>query len=412
VICLDGFWDFVSYRPGLSATAGEWRRCLGEDGWRALRGRLLTGDGIAQTCVGVDGRTLHVVAVSGRRYSLVCPVTGNLEQTGLIEADVRAYRLNVTPLRSMIAEALGVTPDPQPVRQAPRAFAFGSWAPVAGADIPAFMILPPTARLLASEIDRLLLECAGGFVLLVPKQPKLRSSLRAQIERQQATIIPLSEVIMCDASGRLSASPLWQTYQDAYCSKHYSDHMVPAPPPYEFRKEGDFWVVRFAGKQTVLKDTVGMTYIAELLAQPYKKVFAPDLLQAVSGQPVSDHAGDAGELADDQAVEEAKRRYLELQEELDEANRNNDMAAQSRLEAEMEKILDYLKTVKGLGDRTRKGSDDADKIRRSITQAIGRVVKSLGEADKLPEASQHLSNALNTGLFMSYDPEEVLPWNE
>ncbi len=410
MIRLDGFWNFISYRPGLSATAEEWRGCLGDDGWLALHKQVFIGNGIVRTCAGPDGRTLQVVPMSGGRYGLVCPVTGNVEETGLAEADVKAYRLNVTALRCLVAEALGVIPDPQPVREVPRAFPVGSWAPVVGADIPAFMILPPTSRLLASEIGRLAVECDKGLILLVPKQPKLPGSLRARIERQQAAVIPLAEVVVCDAAGRFSALPAWETYRNAYCRRYLADRMVPAPEPYEFRKMGDYWTVRFNGEFTTIKDAVGQAYIAQLLACPRRKIFAPDLLEAMTGESTAARVGSAGAQADQPTLDDVKRQYLELQEDLQEAERNNDLAAQERLQHELDGLTDYLKTVKGFGGRTRQAADDADKIRRAITQAIGRTIESLGKSDKLPAAAQHLENAIRTGLFMSYEPEEELPW--
>jgi len=145
------------------------------------------------------------------------------------------------------------------------------------------------------------------------------------------------------------------------------------------------------------------------LASPHRKVFAPELLEVVTGEPLAQHTGSAGDQADRRTLEEAKREYLDLQEQIDQAKRDNDEARQQRLQPQLDQLTDYLKQVKGFGGRTRQASDDADKIRRSMTQAIGRTIDWL--RDELPAAAQHLDNAIKTGLFMAYEPEEELPWN-
>ncbi|MEX0641133.1 MAG: hypothetical protein WD468_00450 [Pirellulales bacterium] len=180
---------------------------------------------------------------------------------------------------------------------------------------------------------------------------------------------------------------------------------------YQFRKTGDYWSIRFAGEFTTIKDAVGNRYIAELLSRPHQKIFAPELLAAVSGEATVGEAGSAGAQTDKQTLDEVKQKYLDIQRGLDEAERNNDMASQERLQKELDGLTDYLKSVKGFGGRTREASDDADKIRRAMTQAIGRVIDSLAADDKIPAAALHLKNALRTGRFMSYEPEEEIPWN-
>jgi len=410
VTSLDDFWRFISFRPGLDASGVEWCECLGDATWEALRKCLFVGDGIAARCRrSGDDRALQVISAHGG-YQLVCDMTGNIEARDVPEDDVRRYRLDTPAIRNMIAEALGIVTEPGLVRGLPGAFPLGDWRPLDAVTIPVFLIFPPTTKLLVSEIQKLLLEIKGGFVLLVPQRSRLDARLRDQLERRQAGVIPLPEVIGWDGT-RFCAAPGWDTHRNAYCSKHYSERMVPAPPPYEFRKTGDFWTVRFDGEFTTIKDAVGPSYIAQLLARPHHKVFAPDLLEAVTGQTVASKVGSAGAQADKQTLEEVKQEYLDAQAELEEAERNNDLAAQERLQGELDGLTDYLKSVKGFAGRTREASDDADKIRRAMTQAIGRVIKSLAPEDKLPAAAQHLDNAIKTGLFMSYEPEEDLHWN-
>jgi ElaB/YqjD/DUF883 family membrane-anchored ribosome-binding protein len=271
-------------------------------------------------------------------------------------------------------------------------------------------MLPPSSDRLIDEIRRLLVEFSAGFLLLMPTQPVLDSTIRNQLEQHQSSVLSLNEIVAWGASGFVAA-PTWETHRNAYVAKHHADRMVAAPPAYALQRQGDFWIVRFDGQQTILKDTVGMAYITELVAQPHEKVFAPDLLAAVSGHAAVSETSSAGPQTDKQTLDEVKQKYLDAQAELEEAERNNDLAAQERLQRELDGLTDYLKTVKGFNGRTREASDEADKIRRAMTQAIGRVQDSLGAEGKLPAAAQHLRNAIKTGLFMSYEPEEELHWS-
>lgn len=213
-----------------------------------------------------------------------------------------------------------------------------------GADIPVFMILPPTTSLLAKEIGRLLLENDRGFVLLVPKQPKLSSSLRSRIERQQAAIIPLAEVIECAAAGACSASSSWRAYRSAYCRRHQADEMVPAQPEYQFAKRG-MWSLRFAGKETFLEgDLKGASFIHYLIRHQGQEIHVIRMMADVAGaerMQVTPEAeglelapGDGGDLADEKTIRECRERYEQLEVDREEARRAGDKARLGNIQDE------------------------------------------------------------------------------
>lgn len=409
MIPLDDFWDFIWLRPGVRAAAGEWRACLGVEAWPAFRELLLAADGKA-TLYQPTTSSPPLRVINGRTgCRLICEATGVSLTEEVSEEDVRSYRLDPTWLRDALAGALGITSEPGSVQEFPRAFALGEWQPISGVAVPAFAMLPPTRKLLLSEIQRLLVENASGFVMLVPQQPRLDSRTREHLARQKALVIPLRDVVAWDG-GNFCATPGWESHRNAYCNRYHPDRMVPAPPPFEFRMTGDYWTVRFDGAYTTVADAKGMAYIAHLLASPRRKVFAPDLLRAVTGEAAVRGVSSAGAQTDDTTLEDVKQEFLDVQKELEEAARNDDLATQERLQSESDQLTSYLRQAKGFNGRTREASDDADKIRRAITQAIGRVIKTLDDDKMLPAAARHLDNAVKTGLFMSYEPEEDLPW--
>ncbi len=122
----------------------------------------------------------------------------------------------------------------------------------------------------------------------------------------------------------------------------------------------------------------------------------------------SDRSVQAGEVADAQAIAQAAQRYQDLQEELAEAEQFNDLAATERLQTEMDQIVQYLTQAKGFAGRRRQAGDDADRLRRAVKQAIDRVIDRL--RDTLPAAARHFDDAIHTGLFLSYEPQQQLPW--
>ena len=413
MIRLDGFWDFVAYRPGLSAMAHEWKNTLGEDGWLALRGWIFVGDGIAPTCT-CNGRPVKVVPMSKGAYSLVCPTTGNVEQTGLAEADVKAYRLDVGAFRSWVAEGLGITADPQPIRDAPGAFPVGSWSPVAGVDIPMFMILPPRESLLASEIGRLLLEVDKRFILFVPKASRLSSSLRERIESQQAAVVPLAEILECDDAGRCSATASWQTYQNSYCQQHLADQMVPALPDYQFAKRG-MWALRFAGKETYLEgDLKGAAFIHYLIQHQGQEIHVIRMMADVAGaermrvtaaaEGLATDSAVADDAADKQTIKDCQARYDQLVAERQTAKEDR----LAEIETEIAEIAAYLSSALGLGKRSRKIGDDVATARRRIARVINITYDKIEGSD--PELATHLRNSIRTHIEMAYEPDREVDW--
>jgi len=351
-------------------------------------------------------------------YGLVCPATGNLEQVGLAETDVKVYRLNVTAFRSVVAEALGITPDPQPVRGVPRAFAVGTWAPIPGAGVPAFMMLPPTTRLLTSEVARLLSELDQGFLLFVPRHPRLPNSLQVQLQRREAAIVPLAETIACDSAGRFSALPTWETYRNAYCQRHMADRMAPAQPEYQFARRG-MWVLRFAGKDTYLDgDLKGAAFMHYLIRHQGQETHVIRVMADVAGaerarvtpeaEGLELAASDGGDLADETTIRECRERYEELEVEREEARRTGDKARLADIQGEIGKIAAYLSASLGLGGKSRKALDDVSKVRRRIARVINIAIDKIEEND--PDLATHLRNSIRTHINMSYAPDRPIDW--
>jgi hypothetical protein len=188
------------------------------------------------------------------------------------------------------------------------------------------------------------------------------------------------------------------------------DLVALAGEPYAFRKQGQMWTVAFNHVTIHLQDALGPAYIAHLLAAPGCKIPAADMVASVYGVPVAKRArASAGsDRSDAYTLRDVGQRLATLRKELDEARANHDLGCQERVQAEIDQLTEYVDDSLGCGGRLRRMTDDVDRMGRSIHQAISRTTKAM-EKD-LPACARHLDNAIRTGRFISYEPEEDLPW--
>lgn len=186
----------------------------------------------------------------------------------------------------------------------------------------------------------------------------------------------------------------------------------PRPPELTqqrvFRKEGDFWSVRFDGKTIRLKDGKGPVYLSYLLRQPGHDFPAVDLLKAASGAAVVAARSSAGTAIDEQARAQYKTRALEIQDELAEARKLNDSGRVAALQEELEKIAGQMTAATGLGGRRRLVGDTSEKARKSVSAAVSRTVRQAGAANS--SLGKHLQKHVSSGAALSYQGDGM-PWN-
>jgi hypothetical protein len=183
-------------------------------------------------------------------------------------------------------------------------------------------------------------------------------------------------------------------------------------PASVFRREGQFWTLTYAGITTRLKDAKGLGDLARLLAAPGVEIHVLDLAGApgARGEPVQQAlaSGDLGELLDARARAEYRRRLAELDDDLADAERCHDLARAERATLERDLIASELAAAVGLGGRPRRGGDPAERARKAVTGRIRLTIGRIG--DDNPELARHLTNAVRTGTFCTYQPERPIEW--
>ena len=177
---------------------------------------------------------------------------------------------------------------------------------------------------------------------------------------------------------------------------------------------GDLWTVWFDGRQSSLRDVVGLHYLATLIAAPGREVSALDLVRLRGARPGSrpdreglplDRGGPVDEVLDASARAAYRARLAELSADLDEAERWNDAERAARVRAERDFVARELGAALGRGGRPRTLATDVERARISVTRAVRAAIDRIGRVDAA--AGAHLAVAVRTGALCSYHPERT-----
>jgi tetratricopeptide (TPR) repeat protein len=188
-----------------------------------------------------------------------------------------------------------------------------------------------------------------------------------------------------------------------------------------FRFEGEYWTVGFDGIDCRLRDSKGMRYLAQLLADPGREFHVLDLVTAIAAQPQDRVAprpakpraadamfgiGDAGEVLDAEARRAYRERLVEIETDLAQARDWNDPERVALMQAERAALVAQLAAAIGLGGRSRVAGSSSERARLSVRKALR---STLGRIDRsCAPLGRHLGLAIRTGTFCTYAPDPGL----
>lgn len=184
---------------------------------------------------------------------------------------------------------------------------------------------------------------------------------------------------------------------------------VPAAPVAEFRRDEAVWSLRFDGVIAHLPDSKGLRDLHFLLGRPGSEVPAMRLLDPEGGDVVvaaTSLGGDA--VLDDEAKARYRRRLDELDELIDTATGLGQDGRAAALDRERDALLAELRSAAGLGGRTRRLGDEAERARKTVTARIRDALRKLDELH--PALAAHLRASVTTGSSCRYAPEDKVPW--
>ncbi len=189
---------------------------------------------------------------------------------------------------------------------------------------------------------------------------------------------------------------------------------LDAPPPpaatNEFRYTGEMWSLVMAGRTVHMPDSKGLRDLHVLLAAPGAEVPAVRLLNPAGGEEVvaaSRLGGD--DVLDDEAKSRYRQRLAQLDEQIDEATARGDDTRALAYDREREALLTELRAAAGLGGRTRRLGDEAERARKTVTARIRDTMRKL--ADRHPELATHLQESVSTGATCTYTPPTPTQWH-
>ena len=168
------------------------------------------------------------------------------------------------------------------------------------------------------------------------------------------------------------------------------------------RRSGpDVWLVGAAATPVTARR--GLDYLHALVSAPGSEIHVKDL----TGASVDE--SDLGPVADATALAAYKRRLVELDEELDDADRRGDAAAGARAEDERDALLAQIGAATGLLGRARHSGGSTERTRVAVKKAITSAIAAIEAVD--PTMAAHLRTHIETGTRCRYRPSsEVTEW--
>jgi tetratricopeptide (TPR) repeat protein len=173
---------------------------------------------------------------------------------------------------------------------------------------------------------------------------------------------------------------------------------APTESRFEMAREGEFWTLGYAGVTKRFKDSRGIRLLDELVRRAGEEIHVLDLM----GAGAEADRGDAGEVLDRTAITRYRARAEELREELEDAEARNDLGRVDRLREELDAIADELTRGMGLGGRSRRAGQAAERARVNVRRRLVITLEHI--AREMPALAKHLERSLKTGVFCSYKP--------
>ena len=172
----------------------------------------------------------------------------------------------------------------------------------------------------------------------------------------------------------------------------------------------------FEQRTVRMRDLQGMRYLARLLADPGREFHVLDLSAAQAGKSATgggrtaglSHAlGDSGEILDARAKDAYRRRLVEIDQDIEQAQATGDIERAAQAAAERDFLIRELSRAVGLGGRSRRAGSASERARAGVTRALRQAMARIGEHH--PQLGAHLDRTIRTGTYCSYQPDPRAP---
>src|SRR5580693_2040198 len=178
------------------------------------------------------------------------------------------------------------------------------------------------------------------------------------------------------------------------------DARGPAGLAAECHRVGRKWRLAWRDRSVVMEDSIGMTHLAVLLANPRQEILAAELAAGLSALGAAGEGGSAYPVLDQAAITEYLKR---LDAELDQREPGDEREpGDTEARAERDWLVAQLAGAAGFGGRVRSFPDQGERARVAVGKAIRRALARVTEAD--PILGDHLRQTVHTGVRCSYWP--------
>jgi hypothetical protein len=165
------------------------------------------------------------------------------------------------------------------------------------------------------------------------------------------------------------------------------------------QRDGELWRLSFDDRQLMLRRSKGLDMLARLIDTPEQDIHVLDLS---GGSAVRGEAGRGPPALDDKARAEYEHRLQALREELEEADEFGDSGRAEAARTEIDFISRELARAFGLGGRTRRDGDAAERARVNVRRRLKDAIERIAKLDA--EAGRYLENTVKTGTYCRYTP--------
>jgi tetratricopeptide (TPR) repeat protein len=185
-----------------------------------------------------------------------------------------------------------------------------------------------------------------------------------------------------------------------------------------FRCQGDTRTIQFDGSTVLIRDLKGFRYLERLLAEPNREFHVLDLIAVErrslptvpigsTGELAATDGGHAGLHLDDEARDAYRRRLIDIDDDIEDATRANDLARVELAQHDRDYLVQELSRAFGLDGRARPAGATTERARTSVTRSIRYAAARVAEHHA--SLGQHLRQAISTGTYCGYTPDPRVP---
>lgn len=173
---------------------------------------------------------------------------------------------------------------------------------------------------------------------------------------------------------------------------------------YEFRRQGNRWIIRYEDEEQFPPDQLGFRHIAALLAKPGESIDAYELRRLVSKRviPPADTLSKTEYVVDAQYLKRVQERHRQLQSDLKKSE--NDGSVQEEMRKEMDQLLKYI-----THHRRKSNANELENARQSVRKTYSASLKFFEK--KMPKFFDYLTKTIEVGKTCNYRPVRKIEWN-